>query len=122
MLWNINNLKPEVRSEFQIKLLNTWRSIYIKSIKVEPIKDLPEMKRQRSIHVAGVEKSPDFHVKEQTSVFANNNPLKAKDKKERIRDMKRHRRKNNPVQHLQRFQHISLKTTGSINSSIFWPS
>ncbi|MDH3723692.1 MAG: hypothetical protein OER74_19505, partial [Desulfobacteraceae bacterium] len=31
MLWNIDNLKPEIRSRFQAELFNTWHSIYIKS-------------------------------------------------------------------------------------------
>jgi len=56
MLWNIDNLKPEIRSKFQTELFNTWHSIYIKSAKTDPTKDRPEIKKQESIPAVEAEK------------------------------------------------------------------
>ena len=32
MLWNLDNLKPEIRSVFQKKCFDTWHSVYLKSV------------------------------------------------------------------------------------------
>jgi hypothetical protein len=69
MLWNIDNLKPEIRSKFQTELFNAWHSVYIKSAKVDPTEDRPEIKKQGSTLAAEVEKSPEIGAKEQTSVI-----------------------------------------------------
>ena len=45
MLWNIDNLKPEIRLKFQAQLFNTWHSVYIKSIKTDPTENRPEIKK-----------------------------------------------------------------------------
>jgi hypothetical protein len=46
MLWNIDHLKPEIRSNFQPQLFNAWHSIYKTSIKSDQIKDLPKLKNR----------------------------------------------------------------------------
>jgi len=56
MLWNIDNLKPEIRSRFQTELFNTWHSVYIKSIKTDQIEDLSEIKKSEF----GVKKVTDY--------------------------------------------------------------
>ena len=70
MLWNIDNLKPEIRSNFQTELFNTWHSIYKKSAKADLTEDRPEIKQQESAPVLEYEKSPEVVEKEQTSVIA----------------------------------------------------
>ncbi|MDH3567359.1 MAG: hypothetical protein OEM61_08400, partial [Desulfobacteraceae bacterium] len=30
MLWNLDNLKPEIRSDFQKKCFDAWHSVYLK--------------------------------------------------------------------------------------------
>jgi hypothetical protein len=70
MLWNIDNLKPEIRSKFQTELFNAWHSIYKKSAKADPTEDRPEIKQQESAPVLEYEKSPEVVEKEQTSVIA----------------------------------------------------
>ena len=70
MLWNIDNLKPEIRSRFQTQLFNTWHSVYIKSIKTDAIEDHPEMIKQASRFVVDAGKSSGVDAKKQTSVIA----------------------------------------------------
>jgi len=81
MLWNIDNLKPEIRSKFQTELFNTWHSIYIKSAKADPTEDRPEIKKQESIHLMEAEKSPEVDAKEQTSVITEQQPIDSEKQK-----------------------------------------
>lgn len=74
MLWNIDNLKPEIRSTFQTQLFNTWHSIYIKSIKTDPTGNRPEIKK--------AEKSPKFDAKKQTSVITEQQPIESEKQKQ----------------------------------------
>jgi hypothetical protein len=84
MLWHIDNLKPEIRSDFQAQLFDTWYSIYIKSIKTDQAKDLQEMKKQEPTHVVEPEKKPDVDVKEQKPVFTEQPPIENKRQKRDI--------------------------------------
>ncbi len=81
MLWNIDNLKPEIRSKFQTELFNTWHSIYIKSAKADSTEDRPEIKKQESIHLMEAEKSPEVDAKEQTSVIKEQQPIDSEKQK-----------------------------------------
>lgn len=82
MLWNIDNLKPEIRSRFQAQLFNTWHSVYIKSIKTNQIEDLSEIKKQESTFVVETDKSPGVDAKKQTSVITKQQPIES-DKQKR---------------------------------------
>jgi len=77
MLWNIDNLKPEIRSKFQIQLFKTWHSVYIKSIKTDPTENRPEIKKQESIFVVEAEKSPKVGAKKQASVITEQQPVES---------------------------------------------
>ena len=77
MLWNIDNLKPEIRSKFQTELFNTWHSIYIKSAKADPTEDSREIEKQESTPVVEAEKSPEVDAKEQTSVITEQHPIES---------------------------------------------
>lgn len=77
MLWNIDNLKPEIRSKFQTELFNTWHSIYIKSAKADPTEDSREIEKQESTPVVEAEKSPEVDAKEQTSVITEQHPFES---------------------------------------------
>ena len=81
MLWNIDNLKPEIRSRFQAELFNTWHLIYIKSAKADPTEDRSEIKKQESTPVLEAGKSPEIDAKEQTSVIAEQQPIESKKQK-----------------------------------------
>lgn len=81
MLWNIDNLKPEIRSKFQTELCNTWHSIYIKSTKDDPTEDRPEIKKQGSTPLMEAEKSPEVDAKEQTSVISEQQPIDSEKQK-----------------------------------------
>jgi len=81
MLWNIDNLKPEIRSTFQTQLFNTWHSVYIKSIKTDPAEDRSEMIKQESTSVVDAEKSPGVDAKGQASVSAEQQPIDRKKQK-----------------------------------------
>lgn len=47
MLWNLDNLKPEVRSVFQKKCFDAWHSVYLKSVgpglSEEPVQDIKKI-------------------------------------------------------------------------------
>ena len=81
MLWNIDNLKPEIRSKFQTDLFNTWHSIYIKSANADPTEDRPEIKKQESTSVVEAEKSPEVDAKEQTSVITEQQAIESEKQK-----------------------------------------
>jgi hypothetical protein len=80
MLWNIDNLKPEIRSRFQAKLFNTWHSVYVKSIINDPTENRPEIKKQESFVVEG-EKSPKIDAKQHASVFTEQQPIESEKEK-----------------------------------------
>ena len=65
MLWNINKLKPEIRSKFQTDLFNIWHSIYITSIKTDPAEDLPESKKHDPLPIKAAEERAEIGEKEQ---------------------------------------------------------
>ena len=71
MLWNIDNLRPEIRSRFQKELFSTWHAIYIKSAKAHLLEDLPETEKQESTPLSEAEKSPEVDVQEQTYVMTD---------------------------------------------------
>jgi hypothetical protein len=75
MLWNIDNLKPEIRSRFQTELFNIWHSIYIKSATTGPAEDRPEINKQESIFVVQAEKGFEVDVKGQPSVTTEQQPI-----------------------------------------------
>jgi hypothetical protein len=81
MLWNIDDLKPEIRSKFQTELFNTWHSIYIKSPKVDPTEDSREIEKPESTLVVEAVKSPEVDVKEQTSVITEQHPIESEKQK-----------------------------------------
>lgn len=81
MLWNIDNLKPEIRSKFQTELFNTWHSIYIKSKKVEPTEDRSELKKLESAFVVEAEKSPEVDTKEQAPAITEQQPIESEKQK-----------------------------------------
>lgn len=81
ILWNIDNLKPDIRSKFQTELFNTWHSIYIKSAKADPTEDRAEIKKQESTSVEEAEKSSKVDAKEPTSVIKEEQPIKSEKEK-----------------------------------------
>ena len=81
MLWNIDKLKPEIRSKFQTELFNTWHSIYIKSAKADPTEDYREIEKQESTPVVEAERSPEVDAKEQTSVITEQHPIESEKQK-----------------------------------------
>jgi hypothetical protein len=70
MLWNIDHLKPEIRSKFQAQLFKTWHSIYIKSIQTDQIKDRPNSKKKASSSLTTVEKHPETDAQQHPSGLA----------------------------------------------------
>jgi hypothetical protein len=75
MLWNIDNLKPEIRSRFQAQLFNTWHSVYRKSIINDPTENRPEIKKQESTIVVEGEKSSKINAKQHASVITEQHPI-----------------------------------------------
>ena len=82
MLWNIDNLKPEIRSRFQAQLFNTWHSVYIKSdndpIQQKIVRKLKNKNRRLLWKAKKVLKSMQSNTH---TPLRNNHPLKTKKKK-----------------------------------------
>lgn len=74
ILWNIDNLRADIRLKFQTELFNTWHSIYMQSVKAHPIENRPDIKSPKSTLVEGVEINPKIDAKEQTPVFTGQHP------------------------------------------------
>jgi hypothetical protein len=81
MLWNIDNLKPEIRSRFQAQLFNTWHSVYIKSIKTDQTENCQEIKKQESTFVVEGEKSSKINAKQHASVITEQHPFESEKQK-----------------------------------------
>jgi len=47
MLWNLDNLKPEIRSDFQKKCFDAWHSVYLKTVS----RDLTERSAEDRIKI-----------------------------------------------------------------------
>jgi len=84
MLWNVDNLKPEIRAKFQTELFNTWHSIYIKPAKADPTEDRAEIKKQASTPVVEADKIPEVDAKEQTSVITEQQPIESEKQKRAV--------------------------------------
>jgi hypothetical protein len=67
LLWNIDNLKPEIRSKFQEQLFNTWHAIYKTLIQTDQIQDLPELKKQDFPPLTPNEEQPEIGAQKQSS-------------------------------------------------------
>lgn len=81
MLWNIENLKTEIRSKFQAELFNTWHSVYLNSLKVDSTRDPGKLKSKGSTLVAKVEKGHEFDPEKQTSAFMERHPIPRENQK-----------------------------------------
>ena len=81
MLWNIDSLKPEIRSNFQRELFNAWSSNYIKSVKTDPTKDPQETKEKGLTSVSEVEKSFRVDANDKASVITKQQPIDSKKQK-----------------------------------------
>jgi hypothetical protein len=77
MLWNIEYLKPKVRSKFQTELFNIWHSIYIKSEKTGLTEGLPDIKQQESAFVVEAEKSLKIDAQKQPSVITKQQSIES---------------------------------------------
>ena len=84
MLWNIDNLKPEIRSKFQTELFKAWHSIYINSAKADLTDDSREIEKQESTPVVEAEKGPEVDAKEQTSVITEQHPIESEKQKRAV--------------------------------------
>ena len=78
MLWNIDNLKPEIRAKFQTDLFNIWHSIYMKSANAAPTEDHPDVKKPESAFVVEPEKNLSVDAMEQPSVITKQQPIESK--------------------------------------------
>ncbi len=81
MLWNFNNLRPEIRSKFQKELFNTWYPVYLKSTKTDMPADHPEGKKQESTIHSEAEDRPEIDALKQTPVIAAEQPIESEKQK-----------------------------------------
>lgn len=81
MLWNIDNLKPEIQSKFQARLFNTWLSIYTTSIESDQTKVLPESNKQDPIPLTGAEERFEINAREQPADITRKESIASKKQK-----------------------------------------
>ncbi len=81
MLWNIEYLKPEIRSKFQTELFNIWHSIYIKSEKTGLTQGLSDIKQQESAFVMEAEKSLKIDAQKQPSIITKQPSIESEKQK-----------------------------------------
>jgi hypothetical protein len=70
LMWNMDQLKPDVRSKFQEQLFNTWHSIYKISMEPHQIQGLPNSEKQTLLPSTTVEMRPDIGVQKAPSGLA----------------------------------------------------
>ena len=66
MLWNLDNLKPDVRLTFQKEFFDKWYLAYEYSIKIDPIEDRPETEQQDFIGITEDEESTETTIQDST--------------------------------------------------------
>jgi hypothetical protein len=81
MLWNIDRLKPEIRSKFQAQLFKTWHSIHMRSIQTDEIKNIPNSGKNASSSLTTVEKHPDIDTQKPFSGPALHKPNESENQK-----------------------------------------
>jgi len=66
MLWNLDNLKSEIRSKFQKEFFDKWYLAYEHSIKIDPTEDRPETEQQDFIVITEDEVSTETAIQDST--------------------------------------------------------
>ena len=70
LMWNMDQLKPDVRSKFQKQLFNTWYSIYKNSMERPQIQDLPKPEKKTSPPLTTVGIRPEIDSEKVPSELA----------------------------------------------------
>ncbi len=70
LMWNMDQLKPDVRSKFQEQLFNIWHSIYTNSMESQQIQDLPKSDKKTSPPLTAVEIRFEIDAQKETSELA----------------------------------------------------
>jgi hypothetical protein len=70
LMWNMDQLKPDVRSKFQKQLFNTWHSIYKNSMESQQIQDLPKSDKKTSPPLTTVEMRSEIDPQKALSKLA----------------------------------------------------
>jgi hypothetical protein len=65
MLWNMDNLKPEIQSKFLPQIFDIWYSIYKTSIQTGQIENLRESKRHDLPPLSATKEGPEFDPQKQ---------------------------------------------------------
>lgn len=86
MLWNFDNLRPEIRSNFQKALFNAWHPVYLKSMKTQRPSDHREGKKQELSTSMGKEKPREVDIQEQTSVMVSEHAFEYEKEKTIVSD------------------------------------
>jgi hypothetical protein len=62
MLWNLDNLKSEIRLKFQKEIFDKWHLAYVASIKIELPEDRPETEEQNLIAISENESTAETAI------------------------------------------------------------
>ena len=86
MLWNLDNLKSEIRSKFQKEFFDKWYSAYEHSIKIDPPEDRPETEKQDFIVITENEVSTETATQDSTPEIKDSDKRQAQEPVEHVYD------------------------------------
>lgn len=94
MLWNLDNLKPDVRSTFQKEFFDKWYSAYEQSIQIDFPEDHQEKEQENFIGITEDESSTEparhdsAHATEDSDKRQEEEPVREKEPVETVSDTK----------------------------------
>jgi len=86
MLWNIDNLKSEIRSKFQKEFFDKWYLAYEHSIKIDPTEDRPETEQQDFIVITEDEVSTETAIQDSIPETKDSDKRQAQEPVENVSD------------------------------------
>lgn len=86
MLWNLDNLKSEIRSKFQKEFFDRWYSSYKQYIKLDEPEDRPEKQQQDVVDITEDEVSTETTTKDSTPATEDSDKKQEKEPAEDVSD------------------------------------
>ena len=88
MLWNLDNLKPDVRSTFQKEFFDKWYSAYEQSIKIDLAEDPQEKEQENLIGITEDESGTEPASHDSTPATEDSDKRQEKEPVETVSDTK----------------------------------
>jgi hypothetical protein len=86
MLWNLDNLKPDLRSTFQKEFFDKWYSAYEQSIQIDLAEDHQEKEQENLIGITEDEVSTETAIQDSTPETKDSDKRQAQEPVEHVYD------------------------------------